>query len=232
MDAGDQESGVTLAELVAAFSLTTDLGLGQPLEHVLRSWVIAARLGDHVGLELSERDALYYVATLAWVGCVADTPELAAWFGDDIAFRGDSRQIDLAGVPMMGFMLRHVGVGSPALHRLRLGASFMVKGAKGVERALLSHCLTTAQMAERLGLDSALEAIADFTDLRSPSRAGHSRCTAELAARAAVCAAFPEPDVTMVRRAGLVHDIGMHGLPATILDKAGPLSASEAERIR
>lgn len=339
---GDRDSGVALAELLGAFSLTTDLGLGQPLEHVLRSWVIASRLGDHVGLERDEHDALYYVSTLAWVGCVADTPELATWFGDDIAFRGDSRLIDLAGLPMMGFMLRHVGVGSPALHRLRLGARFMVKGAKGVERALLSHCLTTAQMAQRLGLgagvcdplqqtftrwdgkgvpggvggediamsmrllhladivevfqrsggadaavdvarvrrgtyfdpavvdafcpvasdifgngsgdldwnalvadnpvlqrcltdaelDNALEAIADFTDLRSPSRAGHSRCTADLAARAATCAGLPEPDVTIVRRAGLVHDIGLHGLPATILDKPGPLSAPEAERMR
>src|SRR5438552_128884 len=152
MDAGDQESGVTLAELVAAFSLTTDLGLGQPMEHVLRSWVIASRLGDHVGLEVDDRGALFYVASLAWVGCVADTPELATWFGDDIAFRRDSRQIDLAGLPMMGCMLRHVGIGSPALHRLRLGASLVVTGGKGVERALLSHCLTTAQMAERLGL--------------------------------------------------------------------------------
>src|SRR5437870_4928416 len=147
-----RDSGVALAELVAAFSLATDLGLGQPMEHVLRSWVIAARLGDHVGLKPDDRSGLYYVATLAWVGCVADTPELAAWFGDDIAFRGDSRQIDLAGLPMLGFMLRHVGIGSPALHRLRLGASLVVTGGKGVERALLSHCLTTAQMAERLGL--------------------------------------------------------------------------------
>src|SRR5439155_16473154 len=48
--------------------------------------------------------------------------------------------------------LRRVGVGSPALHRVRLGVSFMVTGAKAVERALLSHCLTTAQMADRLGL--------------------------------------------------------------------------------
>src|SRR5205807_4632229 len=152
MESGDRDSGVALAGLVAAFSLATDLGLGQPMEHVLRSWVIAARLGDHVGLEPDDRGALFYVATLAWVGCVADTPELATWFGDDIAFRGDSRQIDLAGLPMLGFMLRHVGIGSPALHRLRLGASLVVTGGKGVERALLSHCLTTAKMAERLGL--------------------------------------------------------------------------------
>jgi hypothetical protein len=105
----NRDSGVTLAEFVAAFSLSTDLGLGQPMEHVLRSWVIATHLGDHVGLDADDRGALYYVATLAWVGCVADTPELASWFGADIAFRGDSRQIDLAGLPMLGFMLRHGG---------------------------------------------------------------------------------------------------------------------------
>jgi hypothetical protein len=35
--ADDADSGLRLAELVAAFSLATDLGLGQPMEHVLRS---------------------------------------------------------------------------------------------------------------------------------------------------------------------------------------------------
>jgi len=92
------------------------------------------------------------VATLAWVGCVADTPEVATWFGDDIAFRGDSYQVDLAGLPMLGFMLRHVGTGSPAIQRLRLAANLIVTGGKGIERGLMAHCLTTAQMAERLGL--------------------------------------------------------------------------------
>ena len=74
--------------------------------------------------------------------------------------------------------------------------------------------------------------IADFTDLRSPSRAGHSRAVAELAIRAAAGAGLPEADIITLRRAALLHDIGMHGIPATILDKAAPLSASEAERMR
>lgn len=141
-----------MAELLAAFSLATDLGLGQPMEHVLRSWLISRRLGDHIGLEPEDRGDLYYVATLAWVGCVADTPDLATWFGDDIAFRRDSRGIDLAGLPMLGFMLRHVGAGSPAMHRFRLAVNLVVTGGKGVERVLLSHCLTTARMAGFLGL--------------------------------------------------------------------------------
>ena len=66
-----------MADLVAAFSLATDLGLGQPMQHVLRSWSIAARLADRLGLDEAERAALYYVALLAWVGCVADTPDVA-----------------------------------------------------------------------------------------------------------------------------------------------------------
>jgi HD-GYP domain-containing protein (c-di-GMP phosphodiesterase class II) len=263
-------------------------------------------------------------------------------FGDDIAFRADSYDVDLAGLPMLGFMLRHVGAGSPVLHRLRLGANLVVTGGKAVQRGLMSHCLTTARMAERfelggevceplqqvfarwdgkgvpddvagegialpmrlfhladtvevhhraggvdaavevarakrgkhfdpavvdafckvagdvLGdpaaehdwaalidsepslqhrlteqqLDEALEAIADFTDLRSTCRAGHSRAVAELAALAATEHGLPGADVTAVRRAALVHDVGLHGIPATILDKPGPLTAAERERLR
>ena len=342
MEGDQRESGIRLAELVAAFSLATDLGLGLPMEHVLRSWLIAARLGDRTGLQADARPALYYVVTLAWAGCVADTPEVAAWFGDDIAYRRDSFGVDRAGLPMMAYSLRRAGYGSPALHRLRLGAELVVTGGAALARGFMSHCLTTARMAERLGLgsevcdplqqvftrwdgkgvpsgvggeaiappvrlfhvadsvevfhrahgvdaavelarswrgeqfdpavvdafrrapdevladldevtdwgasidgepglrqyltgdelDAALEAIADFTDLRSPMRAGHSRAVADLSARAAELAGLPAEEVTTLRRAALVHDLGLHGLPATILDKPGPLSASESERMR
>ncbi len=149
-----QDSGLRLAELVAAFSLATDLGMGQPMEHVLRSWLIAVRLGERLDIEAEARVALYYVMLLAWVGSVADTAEVATWFGDDIAFRGDSYRVDLAGLPMMGFALTHAGAGTPFAHRLRLAATLIVTGGRAVERGLMSHCLTTAQMAGRLGLAS------------------------------------------------------------------------------
>src|SRR5689334_4741095 len=54
------------------------------MEHVLRSWLIAGRLGDRQGLGAEARVTLYYVMMLAWVGCVADSAEVAAWFGDDL----------------------------------------------------------------------------------------------------------------------------------------------------
>src|SRR6187431_1003909 len=108
MATGDHDSGLSLAEVVAAFSLATDLGLGQPMEHVLRSWSIATRLGEHTGLPSEDAAALYYLAMLAWVGCVADTPEVASWFGDDIAFRQGSYEVDLAGLPMFKYALARV----------------------------------------------------------------------------------------------------------------------------
>jgi hypothetical protein len=154
VEAGDQDSGLRLAELVAAFSLATDLGMGQPMEHVLRSWLIAVRLGDRMDLGPEARVSLYYVMVLAWVGCVADTAEVAAWFGDDIAFRGDSYRVDLAGLPLMGFALSHLGAGTPFLHRLRLATNLVLTGGRAVERGLMAHCLTTTQMAGRLGLAS------------------------------------------------------------------------------
>ena len=87
---GQRDSGIRLAELVAAFSLATDLGLGLPMEHALRSSLIASRLGARMGLGNEAPASQYYLVTLAWVGCVADTPDVAHWFGDDIAFRRDS----------------------------------------------------------------------------------------------------------------------------------------------
>jgi HD-GYP domain-containing protein (c-di-GMP phosphodiesterase class II) len=331
-----------LAELVAAFSLGIDLGLGQPMEHVLRSWRIASSLGERIGLDESERVALYYVALLAWVGCVADSYEVATWFGDDIAFRADSYAVDLAGLPMLGFMLRHVGAGAPALHRLRLATTLVATQGRAVQRGLISHCISTAHLAERFGLgadvceplkqmfarfdgkgvpqevrgdqialsirlfhvadivevhyhqhgidaaveiarerrgaqfdpdvvdefchhaadllpltddetdwmalidaepglrtclteseiDNALEAVADFTDLRSPFFAGHSRGVGDLAGAAATELGMSASEIVCTRRAGLLHDVGGHGIPATIWDKPGLLNTAERERVR
>ena len=40
------------------------------------------------------RRCIFYLVTLGWAGCVADTPEVAAWFGDNIAFLRDSFGVD------------------------------------------------------------------------------------------------------------------------------------------
>jgi hypothetical protein len=59
-----------LAELVATLSLGTDLGLSQPMEHMIRACLVALRLGESFGLSDAERHTVYYSGLLAWVGRV------------------------------------------------------------------------------------------------------------------------------------------------------------------
>jgi HD-GYP domain-containing protein (c-di-GMP phosphodiesterase class II) len=81
-------------------------------------------------------------------------------------------------------------------------------------------------------LDASLEAVADFVDIKSPWTIGHSRGVAELASGAARGLGLSHDDVVLVRRAGLVHDLGRLGVSNAIWDKRGPLSAPELERVR
>ena len=81
-------------------------------------------------------------------------------------------------------------------------------------------------------LDSALTAIANFVDLKSPFTLGHSVAVADLADEAANRLGWPRAEQVTLRRAGLVHGFGRLGVSNSILDRPGPLSAGEWERIR
>jgi HD-GYP domain-containing protein (c-di-GMP phosphodiesterase class II) len=145
-----------LPELIGALTLGIDLGLGQPTEHVLRSCLIAMRLGERVGAPPPEREAAYYVALLSSVGCTVDSSEIAAWFGDDNAFRRDAYHVDLAGLPLFGFMIRRVGAGEPPWRRVRLAAALVAEGNEGARESMAAHCDVAATLAERLGLGPSL----------------------------------------------------------------------------
>ena len=68
---GEPRPGITRprrAELLAALSLAIDLGLGMPMEHMLRSSVIATRLADRLGLREDQRATVFYCSLVAWIG--------------------------------------------------------------------------------------------------------------------------------------------------------------------
>lgn len=144
--------GPRLAELVASLSLATDLGLGQPEEHVLRQTVIATRLAAAAGLSEQDQAAAFYVSLLAWVGCVADSHEMAAWFGDDLQVRADSYLVDKAGPPMLSFLLRHLGPDLSAMRRITMAGRFLAGGFRDAANSFITHCQTTADIADRLRL--------------------------------------------------------------------------------
>jgi HD-GYP domain-containing protein (c-di-GMP phosphodiesterase class II) len=335
-----QVAAPRLAEVVAALSLATDLGLGQPMEHGLRSCLIAGRLAEALDLDPAQREATYWVSLLAMAGCTGDSSEMTAIFGDDIEFRRGFYDVGPSSAAMPRYLFSRAGSDGGPVRRVRAGVGLVLTRMDAVMAGFVADCAITARFAERLGLgadistpleqkfarwdgkgiprdlsgeqiavaarilgvswraeaqhrlggvpaavawlerhagatldphlvevavpalpailegleedcwdavvadeparprlggpayDVALEALGDFADLKSPWFAGHSRAVAELAEAAAWRSGLTEPEVTLVRRAALVHALGRTGVPNTIWDKRGSLSVGERERMQ
>jgi HD-GYP domain-containing protein (c-di-GMP phosphodiesterase class II) len=332
-----------LSELLGVLSFGVDLGMGQPMEHVLRQCLIALKMGEKIGLGDGDQEALYFASLVAWVGCHVDAYEQAKWFGDDTVLKGEFRRVDLSTAtsgPL--FILRHLGSGRPLHQRIGMLPAFLGAGRRAAESMLEVHWRASDELMARLGLDqlvrdtveqsferwdgrgapkglkghqilitsrlvnladvvevfhsssgvgaavsvareragsqfdpdlvevfakaaedlfeeldslsaweavasaepasryrltkgeldSALEAVADFCDVKSPYTIGHSKGVASLVAAAAPSFGLDSEQASLVRRAALVHDLGNLGVPNSILDKAGRLSPAELERVR
>jgi HD-GYP domain-containing protein (c-di-GMP phosphodiesterase class II) len=334
-------SGVRLNEVLVALSLATDLGLGQPSEHMVRSARLSMRLGERLSLDTDQLAVLYDVSILTYVGCPVYGNEAAMVFGDDIDFRAGTYDVDLGAMEGMRYMLGHAGKGMPVLSRIGASVHLMATQGREVAEQMANHCSAAGLLADRLDLgaevragiehsyarwdgkgvpgglhgdelslasrishvadasevlerqlgledavevirrrsgthfdpevvdaltkdpttlfagiaedsvdalldiepvarpgltddelDAALAAVGDFCDLRTPCFAGHARGTADLAVRAATSLHMPAPEITTLRRAASIHDVGRFGVPAPVLAKPGPLTGTELERMR
>jgi HD-GYP domain-containing protein (c-di-GMP phosphodiesterase class II) len=340
-----RDTGVRLAELMAALSIATDLGMGQPMEFAMTSCIVAMRLGAAAGLDEDQLRDAYYESLLRYIGCNADTYWMASIFGDEIAFRSEFATIDTAAaLPIMQLMVRsirtanagagitktiqamvqalaqlpqvstsffpgHCEVAARLAARLGFAESFVRtagqlyarwdgKGVPALKGEEISPALLAASLAQdvvtffRLGgeaaaiamakersggahspklvelfcrqapqilagldaepiwehvlalepgrqrtlsaadFDSACMVMADFTDIKSPYFLNHSPRVAEIASAAANHCGLPDADVTLVRRAGLLHDIGKVGISAGLWGKGGTLTDREWEQVR
>jgi len=81
-------------------------------------------------------------------------------------------------------------------------------------------------------IDGTARAFADFIDLKSPFTLGHSTGVAKLAEAAARKLGCSDSDVTAVRRAALMHDLGRASVSNGIWDKPDRLTTAEWERVR
>lgn len=150
--------GLRLTELVAAISLATDLGTGQPMEHALRTCRLSMAVAQELGLDPGTRADIHYVALLRFLGCTADAPETAHIAGgDNIALLA---AVAPAYMGSTGEAVRALAgsVGRGASLPRRAG---LLVDALADSRAVVSHCEVGARLATRLGLgDGVVEALA------------------------------------------------------------------------
>jgi diguanylate cyclase (GGDEF)-like protein/putative nucleotidyltransferase with HDIG domain len=77
-----------------------------------------------------------------------------------------------------------------------------------------------------------LETLSEVIDLRDPYVLGHSRLVSQYAADIARRMKLSERQIELIRKAGLLHDIGKLGISMEILTKPGQLTREEFEIIK
>lgn len=345
MAAARPDDRIRLADLMAALSLATDLGLGQPLEHELGVCLSALELAERLGCDAEECSDVYYVALLAHVGCTAAAAHFASWVGgDEIHFQRGVQVLGPASEASedVPYLFRRLADDRPPAERARLVAKQLVGGQKQFALAAANLCEGGRLLARRLhlgnqvahalgqvterwdgkgvpgaaageqicrpvrivrvvhdlvaiaqardgaaaiealrrrrgrgydpavvdaaladpdallrasevsdawervieaeprpvatisaaGLEAVARAFGEFADLKLGFLRGHSSSVAELAAAAADGLGCSRAEISEVRAAGFLHDLGRVAVPNGVWERPGRLSAGEWERVR
>jgi HD-GYP domain-containing protein (c-di-GMP phosphodiesterase class II) len=215
---------IRAAELVGALSIATDLGTGQPLEHAMRSAVLAVRLGELAGASEQELSDTYYVALLHASGCTSNGHEATLLFGEDIEHRAAFYLVDTTSpAEVLAFYKAYVGAGHSPEVRERMLEAALADPVRARE-ALATMCEVAQRFAEWLDLGpeihDALEYVFARWDGRGlpdaagdaiplPMRLLHVARDISLFLSAA---GADEARSVIERRAGTAYDPGLAGL--------------------
>jgi len=165
------EQPVRAAEIVGALSLATDLGTGQPLEHALRTAVLAVRLGELAGASPQELVDTYYVALLHASGCTSNGHEAIQLYDDDIAHRAAFFLIDTTNPEeVLAFYRANIGAGRPQEVREALVAEAIANAGPRAREAFATMCEVAQRFAGWLELGSTVEAALEFVFARWDGR--------------------------------------------------------------
>ena len=136
-------------------------GHGYPLEHGLRTCLVAVRLAERADVDDETARCVYYLALLHSIGCTADAPEAARAYGDDLAPRASYTLID-GGRPneLMAWLWRTVRPEEPLPRRVPAFLGALAAGPARAREGLRSHCEVGHRLAGRLGMpDSVREGL-------------------------------------------------------------------------
>lgn len=111
----------------------------------------------------------------------------------------------------------------------------LIKAVKaGIKQYSMIHAARELEAVRRVkeGLEGTIRAFTRLVELRDPYTAGHMDRTAEIAVKIATKLGYDSDRIQGLQLAGRVHDIGKIAVPATILNKPGPLSEEEFSVIK
>jgi HD-GYP domain-containing protein (c-di-GMP phosphodiesterase class II) len=142
-----------LAEAAGVLSLSTDLAMGQPLEHGLRTATLALRLAQAMGLTEDEQVTVFYTGLLHSAGCTADSEVDARFFGDELAARPPMMAaFSGSRLGLMVAVMRVAHQGSAPLVRAAMMARGVIGGVAEFRWWARAHCDVARLLGARMGL--------------------------------------------------------------------------------
>jgi HD-GYP domain-containing protein (c-di-GMP phosphodiesterase class II) len=147
-----------LAEAVAVLSLATDLSMGQPLEHGLRTALVAVRMARALGLPEDEQVTVFYTGLLHFAGCTAESEIDARFFGDELTARPRMATVQFGSRPeLMVMAARTAHRDSPPLARAAMMARASFGGLAEFRKWAASHCDVARLLGARMGLSGQIQ---------------------------------------------------------------------------
>jgi len=119
---------------MAVVSAAGDFAKGYAEEQALRTCRIGMRLADRAGLSDADRQAVFYLSLLRFVGCTATASQMAAALGDELAVSAGFASVDPKDLPSVVKAAGRV-VGGPPVHRAVGGGQVPAGRAVGDPRA-------------------------------------------------------------------------------------------------
>ncbi|HZB41448.1 MAG TPA: HD domain-containing phosphohydrolase [Ilumatobacter sp.] len=147
------------AEVIAALSLATDLGIGVPLEHGLHSTLFAMRLAERMHVDEETAWQTYYACLLFYVGCTAGAETTDEIFGDERALTTYATPVRFGSRPeMMAGVMRAI---APPGDSAPMRAIRLVRGLPRAARAFkyetTAFCQVAQMLTDRLGLPASIK---------------------------------------------------------------------------
>ena len=142
----------SLAEVLGALSLATDLGSGVPFEKGLRTCVAASALAGTLDVSRDDRRATYDAALLRSLGCTATSREFGALFDDDVAVQRELKTVDFGDPDVFASQLERFGHWADERRGRELRSRFVSEVPVRGQELGRAGCEVSAALGSQLGL--------------------------------------------------------------------------------
>ena len=170
---------IRAAEVVAALSLATDLGIGVPMEHGLHSTLIAMRLIERAGIDADVASQTYFACLLFYVGCTANADLADELFGGHDVLTKYGGPVRFGSRPQMvtgvlGALAPQEGMWPV---RTAKAMSRLPRFARVIGAQTTAMCEVAMMLTERLGLPSEMGSLFAYIDERwdGKGQPGHAK---------------------------------------------------------